>query len=159
MYAKRLSAALNRFGQKRQRLFYSLQANGFSVSREMIFRDGDTVFGSNGNVNETDAVAAGACKSRNGNGVIHAERTARSDRHGACGFGRNGTLLGERLRGNAEKLFLNTVVIRDNTAEKYGGRTRDIRNGGRNKTSGTAFRRTEGYVFLKTFRNCFFRER
>ena len=140
-----------------------MQADGFSVARKMIFRDEHALFGGDGNIDESDGLSgcgsAGTCDARNGDGVIHAQRADGARGHRFCGFGRNSAFLLERLRGNAEKLFLDAVIIRNNAAEKYGGRARDVGNGSRNKTSGTAFRRTEGYFLIKAKRNQAFRER
>ena len=144
---------LLRFGkQQRKRLLDGLQANGFSVTGKVIFRDGRASLRSNGNIDEPDGLFVGAAARTGntcyGNGEIDAQGA-----HGTCGhfqggFGRNRTLFSERFGVNAEELFLNAVVIRDDTAVKYGGSARDIGNEGRNKTSGTAFSRTEGYFFL-----------
>jgi len=152
-----------RFNQKRKRFFDRLQADGFSVSGKMIFRDDGASRGCRGNVDEPDRLfgcsATRTGKSRDGDGVIDAKCAQGARGHFERRFCGDGAVCGERLRANAEQLFLDTAVIGYDTAEEYGGCTGDVGNESRNKTSGTAFRCTEGYVFFKAKRNQRFRKR
>lgn len=143
--------------------FDRLVAYLLAAAVKMVLSDGDhTILGSRCNIDKTDGLcrcsAARSCNSRYGNGKINRERTHSTHRHLCCRFLGNGTDGRERFAFDTEEFFLDAIVIRNDTTPKNGRCARNIGNGGRNESSGTAFRRTEGDVLFTRKRDELFRK-